>query len=103
MTVLAHAGRRDEAHAVLEEMREGATRGQVSPYHFAEAYLGLGDTDRALEYLRRSHELNLPDIIGLCVDPLFRPLRGNEAFEQLLREIRAAAGQAAPANPARSS
>jgi serine/threonine protein kinase/tetratricopeptide (TPR) repeat protein len=92
VTVLAHAGRREEAHAVLEEMRERATRGQVSPYHFAEAYLGLGDTDRALEYLRRSYELNLPDIIGLCVDPLFGPLRGNEAFEQLVREIRAAAG-----------
>ncbi len=73
-------------------MRERATRGQVSPYHFAEAYLGLGDTDRASSDLRRSYELNLPDMIGLLVDPLFRPLRGNEAFEQLLSEIRAVAG-----------
>ena len=55
------AGRRDEAHAVLEEMREGATRGQVSPYHFAEAYLGLGDTDRALEYLKKAAEISESD------------------------------------------
>ena len=92
VNVLAHAGRREEAEAIVEDMRERATRGEVSPYHFAEAYLGLGETDRALEYLRRSHELNLPDIIGLFVDPLFRPLRGNAAFEELLRDIRAAAG-----------
>jgi serine/threonine protein kinase/tetratricopeptide (TPR) repeat protein len=92
VTVLAHAGRRVEAEAIVEELRDRATRGEVSPYHFAETYLGLGDTDRALEYLRRSHELNLPDMIGLFVDPLFRPLRGNAAFERLLRDIRGAAG-----------
>ena len=73
-------------------MKERATQAQVSPYYFAEAYLGLGDAGRALEYLRRSYELNQPAIIALGVDPLFRPLRGNETFEQLLADIRAAAG-----------
>ena len=92
ITVLAHAGRRGEAEAILDELRERATHGQVSPYHFAEAYLGLGDTNRALGYLRSSYDLKLPEMIGLFVDPLFRPLRGNEDFERLLREMRAAAG-----------
>jgi hypothetical protein len=90
--VLARAGRLEEAHVILDEMKERATRAQVSPYHFAEAYLGLGDRVRALEYLRRSHELNLPEMIGVGADPLFRPLRGNEAFEGLLEQIRAGAG-----------
>jgi len=83
----ARAGRAEEAQKILEEMKERATRAEISPYYFAEVYLALGDPDKALSYLRRSYELRIPDMIGIAVDPLFEPLHDRPGFQQLVRDL----------------
>jgi serine/threonine-protein kinase len=85
--VLVQAGRRDEAIDLLAEMKERATRAEVSPYYFAEVYLALGDVDKAIGYLRRSYELRIPDVIGIGVDPLFRSLHGDPEFDRILHGL----------------
>ena len=72
---------------VLAEMKERATRAEVSPYYFAEAYVALGDVDKAVEYLRRSYELRIPDMIGIGVDPLFQSLHGRPEFDKILQTL----------------
>jgi TolB-like protein/DNA-binding winged helix-turn-helix (wHTH) protein len=86
--VLAQTGHPDDAVQVLEEMRERATRAQVSPYYFAEVFVALHDVEKALEYLSRSYELHIPDMIGISVDPLFESLHGHPAFELILSRLR---------------
>jgi tetratricopeptide (TPR) repeat protein len=82
--VLAETGRAPEALQIVEEMKERATRAEVAPYYFAEMYLSLKDERRALDYLQRSHQLRIPDLIGIAADPLFRRLHGHPEFEQLI-------------------
>jgi hypothetical protein len=86
-TVHARQGRTADARAVLNELVEKATRAEVSPYYFAEVHLALGDVDRALEYLRRSFDLHLPDMIGIAVDPWLRSLHGRPAFDEMVASL----------------
>ena len=88
--VLAQTGHPDEAVHVLEEMRERATRAQVSPYYFAEVFVALHDVGKALDYLSLSYDLHIPDMIGIGVDPLFESLHGHPAFERILSRLRVA-------------
>jgi adenylate cyclase len=85
--VLAQVGRRDEALAFVAALKERATRGDVSPFDFAEAYTGLGETDLALEHLERSLDLRTPALLGIGSDPLFDPIRSEPRFQALLTTI----------------
>ena len=84
---LARAGRIEEALKVIEDMKDRATRAEISPYFFAEVYLALGDVERALTYLHRSYELRIPDMIGIAVDPLFDALRDRPEFKRIIRDL----------------
>ena len=50
--VLAKAGRRREALATLDELRRISKPRDPSPFRIAIVHIGLGDTDRAFEWLR---------------------------------------------------
>jgi eukaryotic-like serine/threonine-protein kinase len=85
--VLGRLGRRAEALTFIEKLKERATRAEVSPYDFAEAYVGIGETDLAMEYLERSKALRLPELLGIGSDPMFDPLRSDPRFVALLAQI----------------
>jgi DNA-binding winged helix-turn-helix (wHTH) protein/tetratricopeptide (TPR) repeat protein len=86
-TVHAHEGRTADVLTIVTQMIEKATRAEVSPYYFAEVYLALGDVEKALEYLRLSFDLHLPDIVGIAVDPWLRSLHGQPAFEEMMKSL----------------
>jgi pentatricopeptide repeat protein len=83
----ARAGRIDEALRVIEEMKDRATRAEMSPYFFAEVYLALGDVQKALTYLGRSYQLRIPDMAGIAVDPLFEALYDRPEFKKIVRDL----------------
>jgi eukaryotic-like serine/threonine-protein kinase len=86
--VLAQHGRSEDAQRIVEEMKERATTQDVlSPYDFAEAFIGLADSDRALEYLHRASELCLPEMVALAVDPVFTSLHADPRFRRILRTV----------------
>jgi hypothetical protein len=74
-------------------LRKTAPRVRRSRYYFAEVYLALEDVDKALDYLRRSYQLRIPDMIGIGVDPLFQFLYGHPEFEQIVRSLAVALPQ----------
>src|SRR4029453_4527804 len=85
--VLAQIGRRTEALALADGLKDRATRAEVSPYDFAELYAGLGEARIALDYLDRSWELHVPELVGIRCDPMFDPLRGEARFRELLVKL----------------
>ena len=88
---LAHtygmAGRSAEAHQILDELRELALQKYVSPYFFASIHVGLGEDDRALEYLERAYADHSHWLIYLHIDPSMDTLRYNARFKDLLKRI----------------
>jgi serine/threonine protein kinase/cytochrome c-type biogenesis protein CcmH/NrfG len=83
----ARAGRIADTLKLIEEMKDRATRAEISPYFFAEVYLALGDVERALTYLKRSYELRIPDMIGIAVDPLFDGCRDRPEFKRIVHDL----------------
>ena len=98
---LAHtfgaAGRTSQAVQTLDELTELATHRYVAPHFFAGIHVGLGESDRAMEYLEKSYEEHCHWLIYLHIDPSMDALRDNPRFQSLLRRVGLPA--LAPANP----
>ena len=84
--VLATAGRRDSARAVLTGLVKEGER-YVPAYEIAKAYLALGEREAALRWLERAHEERAHSMAFLAVDPQLDPLQGVPAFEALRRKV----------------
>jgi serine/threonine-protein kinase len=80
-------GRTEEARDVLRRLEELGTKRYVSPYHMAYVYTGLGEADRAIDWLERAYEQRAGALFGIKGSFLFIPLRGHPRFTALLRKM----------------
>jgi serine/threonine protein kinase/Tfp pilus assembly protein PilF len=83
----ARSGRRDEAQKILSEMMELSKSRYVSPLYVATIYTGLGDKDRAVEWLNKAYEGRHPGLVLIKIDPMFDDLRGDARFQELLKRF----------------
>jgi len=81
------AGRTREALQMLEDLTTLAKRKYVAPYFFAGIHIGLGQNDRAIEYLEQSYQEHSHWLIYLHMDPSMDNLRDNPCFRDLLRRV----------------
>jgi hypothetical protein len=86
--VFGRAGQRDSALGVLRRLEASAPPGSGAPMQFALAHLGLGDTERALDYLEAAYRERSRQMAWLRVFPYFASLRGHERFQALLARMR---------------
>jgi serine/threonine protein kinase/Tfp pilus assembly protein PilF len=88
---LAHsyavAGRKNEARQILDDLTKLAQHKYVAPHFFAGIHLGLGDHDRALEFLEKSDAEHCHWLIYLHIDPSMDRLRDHPRFQDLLRRV----------------
>ena len=85
---LALAGHADEARTMLERLLERAATSYVPPTSFAWIYLGLGEIDRAFEWLDRAVEGRDQFIMPIRSYSFFDPIRSDPRFAALLRKMR---------------
>ena len=83
----ATVGRRDEALGILRRLETLATQRVVSPYAFAYVYTGLGEHERALDYLEQAYAERSGAIFAIKGSFLFVPLRGHPRFTALLAKM----------------
>ena len=81
----ARAGRRAEATRLLDELIAESRTRYLPPAYVAMIYVGLGNHDRALDYLESAYRDRSDWIVELNVDPEFDPLRNDQRFRNLLR------------------
>lgn len=82
------AGERTKAESLLTGLLEQARQTYVSPIEIAGVYVGLGDRERALEWLERAHRERVPQVAWLKVLPQFVvPLGSEPRFQELLRRL----------------
>jgi eukaryotic-like serine/threonine-protein kinase len=84
---LATAGERAKAIQILDELTSLAKQKYVSPYFFAGIHIGLGQHDRAMEFLEQSYDEISHWLIYLHIDPSMDPLRSSPRFQDLLGRI----------------
>jgi eukaryotic-like serine/threonine-protein kinase len=83
------SGQRDEALKILDEQKRLAKQRYIANYNFAIIYTGLGDKDRAFEYLNRAHDEGMP-LLQVPSRPLFDSLRSDPRYTELLRRMKLA-------------
>ncbi len=84
----AAAGRKNDAEAVLERLDQMQAHGYVSPYHLALIYVHLGNREEAIAQLQKAATLRDAWLVWMGVEPQLDTLRGEPAFEKLLKETR---------------
>ena len=83
----ASAGRTTEALQVLDDLTTLAKQKYVAPYFIAGIHVGLGENDRAIEYLEKSYDEHSHWLIYLHMDPSMDGLRDDPRFQDLLRRV----------------
>jgi tetratricopeptide (TPR) repeat protein len=89
---LAHAyaviGRRAEAKKILRDLEQKSKSAYVSPYIIATIYAGLGDKNRAFEFLEKAYQQRSLEMSWhLKADLRIDNLRSDPRFGTLLRRV----------------
>src|SRR5262245_2452771 len=84
--IYAAQGRRREAMRLRDELSQ---RPDAAPWSFliAEICAGLGEKDRAFEWLNKAYDQRSPLMVSLKVDPKLDSLRRDPRFQDLLRRV----------------
>ena len=84
----AMTGDRERARAIIGQLEEIARDKYVSPYHFAYVYTGLGDADRALDYLEQAVIARTGPAYAIKSSFLLTSLHNHPRFRALLKEMK---------------
>ncbi|MCM3902784.1 MAG: winged helix-turn-helix domain-containing protein [Pyrinomonadaceae bacterium] len=92
LALLGHAyavsGQKAAAQDVLKELLDLQGRRYVSPYTIAAIYAGLGEKDQAFKWLDKAEEERDIWLMNLKVDPVFKTIRSDARFPDLLVRTR---------------
>jgi TolB-like protein/Flp pilus assembly protein TadD len=83
----ARAGRRNDAERVLRELQEISAERFVNPDYLAIVLIGLGENDRAIEWLYRATEARTDWPVFFPVDPVTDSIRSDPRYQELLRRV----------------
>jgi adenylate cyclase len=81
------AGNLAKAREILRKLEDRARDTFVSPYYFAYVYTGLGDFDRAMDWLERAVASRTGPAYGVKGSFLLAPLHTRPRFRALLRQM----------------
>jgi TolB-like protein/Flp pilus assembly protein TadD len=82
----ALSGRRQEAQKALRDLRLMSERRYTSPRDYALIYAGLGDRDKAFEWLEKGYRERAV-MAELSVDPRWDNLRTDARFANLMKRV----------------
>jgi TolB-like protein/DNA-binding winged helix-turn-helix (wHTH) protein/Tfp pilus assembly protein PilF len=84
----AVSGKTTEARNLLDQLMQQAKKQYVSPFYVAVVYAGLGENDKAMDWLEKAYRDHSNAIVFLKVDPQLDTLRSNPRFHELQRKLR---------------
>ena len=83
----AIAGKTADAREMLRQLEQLSQKRYVSPYHMAYVYTGLGEADRAMDFLERAYEERAGSVYGIKGSFLFTSLHSHPRFKTLLSKM----------------
>jgi Tfp pilus assembly protein PilF len=81
------AGRRTEALKALSDLQSISQGQHATPDRVARIYIGLGDKDRAFEWLDRAYAGRSDYLTLLKTEPTLDSLRSDPRFQELVRKV----------------
>ena len=88
---LAHAcavaGKREEAHKMIEELKELSKKIYVPAFSMALIYTGLDEREEAISWLEKAVEERYYQVTNIKVDPRFDSLHSDSRYKALLKKM----------------
>ena len=81
------SGRSAEAQKILQHLDELEKRKYVSPFGRVYTYLGLGDKEKAFEWLEKAYQERSDSLAWFRKDPESKILRSDPRFAALMRKV----------------
>jgi TolB-like protein/Flp pilus assembly protein TadD len=85
--VYAISGQSSKARKVLAELKQLSRNRFVSPYDIALIYVGLGEKEKAFEWLEKAYESRSEMLVWSKIDPMLDALRTDSRFVNLMERI----------------
>lgn len=86
--ILGRQGRNDEARAVIAELETDPLQRFTNAYALSQAYLAIGDKNKAVEHLEKAFEQKEPFLVFLKVEPKWNELHADARFTALLKRLK---------------
>jgi TolB-like protein/DNA-binding winged helix-turn-helix (wHTH) protein/Tfp pilus assembly protein PilF len=86
-TAYAHAGRRQDALTLINELEQRRQRGYVPAGAFINPFLALGDYDQAFFWCDEAYKEQSAILQWIKVDPLFDPVRNDARLVDLVHRV----------------
>jgi TolB-like protein/DNA-binding winged helix-turn-helix (wHTH) protein/Tfp pilus assembly protein PilF len=83
--IYGKAGNKDKAFRILRELQAKTARQPIPAFHFGMLYLGLGDTNEAMNWLEKAYSEHFYVLSLVNAMPEFDPLRSDPRFQQMLK------------------
>jgi eukaryotic-like serine/threonine-protein kinase len=83
----ATSGRKGEARRILDELAVTSRHRYVPSYYIAFIYVGLKETDQAMQWLQKAYDERSNHLQYINVDPPLDPLRSDPRFRDLVRRV----------------
>ena len=85
--VLGRSGNKAEAERLLADLTAASKQQYVSPYYFAVVCVGLGETEKALDWLEKAFADRSNGLVFMKVEPELDGLRSNPRFVALEQKL----------------
>jgi tetratricopeptide (TPR) repeat protein len=85
--VYAVAGKRAEAIELIKELEQKYSRKETIGAYIAAVYVGLGDKDKAFEWLEKDFQARNGKLSEIRWQIQFEPLRDDPRFKDLLKRM----------------
>jgi tetratricopeptide (TPR) repeat protein len=91
LSLLAHeyavSGDAPAARKIEDQLEKMRSRRYVAALYIAVVWTGLGDRDRAFQWLDQAYDEDCEYLVYLPTEPMADPLRGDPRFPQLLQKL----------------
>jgi eukaryotic-like serine/threonine-protein kinase len=72
----------------LDGLTEISKHGYVSSYSIAEAYMRMGEKEKAFDWLEKAYEEHDSGLVSLAVEPMFDRVRSDPRYRDILRRMK---------------
>ncbi len=81
------SGKREEAQAVLDELKNLSAQKYVPSHNIAMIYKGLNRKDEMFVWLEKAYEERGVHLNYIKVDPIWNEFRSDPRFQDLMRRV----------------
>src|ERR1041385_8780568 len=83
----AVSGKKGLTQKLAEQFKAAAKKRYIPPTYFGMLFAGLGDRDKALEWLEKAFQERADGLTWLNVEPMLDEVRNDPRFQDLIRRI----------------